>query len=206
MPRNVSRRSGGAVAALDQLLGNLSLEDPNLGTRYLERGRDLSLPLGLDPKRVALGGDWDFLALAQGDVAVPAEGNIKLQVGLEPQPEDFRRMSELYRHWYQDQHRRGPNDLSGLSALGPEDLYRLDVIGIDVPPLRERVADLPILVDHFLAAEAEQFGRRSVSRGHRSLEQRDPVLRRQDHHLSTGRQTVHGKHLFGRQQWNKGTH
>lgn len=51
-----------------------------------------------------------------------------------------------------------------------EDLfYRLDVIGIDVPPLRERVADLPILVDHFLAAEAEQFGRRSVSRA--ALEQ-----------------------------------
>lgn len=111
----------------DQFLGNLFLEDPHLGSHYLELGRDLSLPLGLDSERVAMGGDWDFLALAQGDVAVPAEGNIKLSVGLEPQPEDFRRMSELSRYAYQHGSRKGPNDLSGLLALGPEDLYRLDV-------------------------------------------------------------------------------
>ena len=112
---------------MDQLLGSLSLEDPNLGSRCFERGRNLSLPLGLAPDALHMGGKWDFLALAEGDVAVPAEGNIKLSVGLEPQPEDFRRMSELSRYAYQHGSRKGPNDLSGLLALGPEDLYRLDV-------------------------------------------------------------------------------
>jgi len=30
-------------------------------------------------------------------------------------------------------------------------LYRIEVIAIQVPPLRERVEDIPLLVDHFLA-------------------------------------------------------
>ena len=41
--------------------------------------------------------------------------------------------------------------------------YRLDVMGIDVPPLREHLGDLPMLVEHFLAAEARDYGRRRVS-------------------------------------------
>ncbi len=68
----------------DQCMGRLSVEDPQLGSSYLELGRDLSLPLGLDPKRVALGGDWDFVGLARGDVAVPAGRNIHLITLLRP--------------------------------------------------------------------------------------------------------------------------
>ncbi len=52
-------------------------------------------------------------------------------------------------------------DLSEEVAAGRfrEDLlYRLDVLRIHVPPLRERKEDLSLLVDHFLARFAERLG------------------------------------------------
>jgi formate hydrogenlyase transcriptional activator len=51
-------------------------------------------------------------------------------------------------------------DLHALAAEGQfrEDLlYRLNVVPINVPPLRERVADMPLLVEYFI----DRFGKRA---------------------------------------------
>lgn len=42
-----------------------------------------------------------------------------------------------------------------------EDLYyRINVVNIQLPPLRQRLEDLPLLVDYFLKSYGERFGRR----------------------------------------------
>lgn len=121
----------------DQYLGSLYVEDPCLGSEYMELGRDLSLPYGLDPRRVALGGDFDFAGLAQGDVAVPAGRNAKLIVMLRL-PSDRRELASLppplgYKLFGTDRCREDPEDLSGLSSLDPNDLWAIQVSRLVLP-------------------------------------------------------------------------
>ena len=112
----------------DQYLGSLYIEDPCLGSEYMEQGRDLSLPYGLDPARLVLGGDFDFASLAQGDAVVPAGRNVKLIVMLRL-PLDRRELASRreYKMFGADRCREDPDDLSGLSSLDPNDLWGIQV-------------------------------------------------------------------------------
>ena len=53
-------------------------------------------------------------------------------------------------------------DLQGMIASGDfrEDLYyRLNLIEVRIPPLRERASDIPLLAGHFLSAGGRTYGR-----------------------------------------------
>jgi formate hydrogenlyase transcriptional activator len=65
-------------------------------------------------------------------------------------------------------------DLLAAVAAGTfrEDLfYRLNVVPVTVPPLRDRAADILLLVEHFVARFAKQAGKNIRHIGRRTLEQ-----------------------------------
>jgi two-component system, NtrC family, response regulator PilR len=70
-------------------------------------------------------------------------------------------------------------DLSKLVSEGRfrEDLfYRINVIGVHLPPLRERREDIPMLAEHFLAKYSEQMGKAIAGLSNDALE----ILQRHD--------------------------
>lgn len=65
-------------------------------------------------------------------------------------------------------------DLRALVAAGTfrADLFhRLNIIRIDLPALRDRRADLPILIDHFLQVFADRYSRGALRLDHESTRQ-----------------------------------
>ena len=52
-----------------------------------------------------------------------------------------------------------PQELIERGALRPDLYYRLNVIGINIPPLRERRSGIPILADRFVKKYNEEYGR-----------------------------------------------
>jgi hypothetical protein len=116
----------------------------HIGWLFVEAGRDLSSPLGLDPERVALEGNWDFVGLAQGDVTVPANRNIQLTIHLGS----------------------GPEDLSCLAKLGPSDLYKLNIQS----STRRSSANCPRLesISHLTGLQVLSLGNTGVTGGQMS--------------------------------------
>ena len=54
---------------------------------------------------------------------------------------------------------RDPEEAVRLGQLREDLLYRLDVVRFRIPPLRDRVEDIPVLATALLARAAEEFGR-----------------------------------------------
>jgi DNA-binding NtrC family response regulator len=59
-----------------------------------------------------------------------------------------------------------PEQLADESRFRPDLLFRLNTVEIELPPLRERREDIPLLVDHYIAYYSRKYGRpeRSVPR------------------------------------------
>lgn len=110
-------------------------EEASGGTLFLDEVGDISLPLQIKLLRV----------LQEGEVR-PVGANENRRVDVRVIAATHRDLEEMVR-----------------SGKFREDLfYRLKVIGIELPPLRERLEDLPDLVNHFLARYSEK-NRKKIS-------------------------------------------
>ena len=122
---------GAFTGAIAQRTGRFQLA--NNGTLLLDEIGDL--PLDLQPKLLRVLEEQTFERIGstqtiRSDVRVIAATNRPLEELVEAG--EFR--ADLY--------------------------YRLDVFPIDLPPLRERIEDIPLLVRHFVAHHARNVGRR----------------------------------------------
>jgi len=70
--------------------------------------------------------------------------------GSQPIKSDFRLISATHQHL--------PH-LIGENRFREDFYYRINVIGLHIPPLRERLEDVPVLADHFLKHYVEETGK-----------------------------------------------
>lgn len=111
------------------------IEAAHKGTLFLDEVGDLPLPV--QPKLLR--------ALQEGRIR-PVGSNIEREV-------QFRVVAATNRNLEDDMH----------TGRFREDLYwRLNVIQLYVPPLRERAYDIPLLVDYFITETCEKAGRRPL--------------------------------------------
>jgi transcriptional regulator with PAS, ATPase and Fis domain len=52
-----------------------------------------------------------------------------------------------------------PEQIEDPSVLRTDLLFRLNTVEIELPPLRERAEDVPLLLDHFLGLYARKYGK-----------------------------------------------
>lgn len=125
-----SRPSPGPTKVLhfpaDKSLGKLHVEpDPGLHvspyyTHYSSR---------LDPERVSWDPtEWEYVVQAQGDVTVPVDRQVHLIVITRLRPEDRSRLRQSSVRMLSEYYGTDPDNLSGLSRIGPNDLTRISVL------------------------------------------------------------------------------
>src|SRR5512138_1879106 len=110
----------------------------------------------------AVGSKPGRFELADGGTLVPVEMQVKLLRAL--QESEFERVGGIKTLHVDVRLIAATNrDLKSLIAEGKfrEDLYyRLAVVPISLPPLRDRKQDIPLLVEHFIAKYNQRLGKR----------------------------------------------
>ncbi len=79
-----------------------------------------------------------------------------------PQEVDFRLISSTNRH---------PFDAIQDGNLREDLYYRINTIEIKIPPLRERMEDVPMLAEHFLQIYAEKYNRKDAEFSEKAYDQ-----------------------------------
>ncbi len=123
----------GVATGVTRRLGKVELADG--GTLFLDEVADLSLPLQAKLLRVVQEREFERLG---GRESIPVDLRLVTATNqdLEAMIEEGTFRSDLY--------------------------YRLRVVVIRVPPLRERRTDVPLLARHFLEVYGERFGRPGI--------------------------------------------
>jgi DNA-binding NtrC family response regulator len=104
------------------------------------------MPLGLQPKLLRV-----------------LQERIYYQVGSDkPQKVDFRLISST---------NQSPFEAISSGNLREDLYYRINTIEIKIPPLRDRMEDVPMLAEHFLKVYADKYDRTGVSFSHAAFDQ-----------------------------------
>ena len=65
---------------------------------------------------------------------------------------------------------RNPVQMVAEGLFREDLLYRINTITIEIPPLRSRTSDIPLLASHFLGKYADKYGKKSIEITERAME------------------------------------